>query len=91
MGDAADDLMFQGIKAEMNDEYFNAVHYEDMDHLYETQRLKWMSKEGQETLVQDMDDLHIKNIINFFRRKEPTSAISKWLEILNLEQLNRIP
>lgn len=73
-------------------EYYNDIYYKDLFKAYQYKKLKWITKENNQILIQDMSDSHIANSINFLKRKLPNNQ-TEWLEelinILELEIRNR--
>ncbi len=51
--------------------------------LYNQDRLYWKTKDGDEMLVTDMGNNHIKNSLKFLLRQEDSNQ--EWIEILELE------
>lgn len=60
-------------------------NYSFMLSLYKQNKLKWKSNNGEETLVSNLTDKHLLNIITFLNGKKVIS----WVKILKLEKNKR--
>lgn len=49
----------------------------------------WTMKNGDDIMIKDMADSHLKNTINMLKRKPINGTRSAWVEILEGEYLNR--
>jgi hypothetical protein len=69
MGDFADDLMMRGLEEELQWEYhdthYNGLHYKLLLMNYLKGELPWCKKDGNHTLIQDMEDSHLLNSIRW--------------------------
>lgn len=62
---------------------------EKMVKSYEEQRKdfpKWVTKNGKEIQVADIENQHLCNLIEFIRKKDPES---EWLKVFRAETRNR--
>lgn len=96
MGDMADDLIFRGLERELEYEHYikhyDDIHYSKLFKMYQYQKLFWNIKDNKRILIQNMENSHLENTINFLKRKLPIDD-TYWLEelinILELEMRNR--
>ena len=55
---------------------------------YYKRKLIWVSQLGTKTLIQDLEDAHLNNCINYVKKRNPNNT--EVLEILELEKSRRI-
>lgn len=76
MGEMAD--LFNDLSQEYLDEFGYGCEGDTVDAYYEASKakrlykegkLKWVSKDGKQTLIQDMDNSHALNCLNLLYRK----------------------
>lgn len=95
MGDFADDLMFKGLDAELrwehHNDHYNNIHYTCLLKEYLKGKLLWCRKDGNNVLIQDMDDLHLENSIHWIDKMEKyqTTSILEMKDILLIEKNKR--
>lgn len=100
MGDIADYYADLAMQQEAEYEYhlehylehYNDTHFSELFKKYQYRKLKWVTKDGQKILIQNMSDTHITNSINFLKRKltnNPTDWLEELINILELEVRNR--
>jgi len=95
MGDFSDDLMIRGLDAELRWEYhdthYNDIHYKSLLKEYLKGNLLWCKKDGNNVLIQDMDDSHLKNSINWINKlgSNQTTSLLEMKDILLIEKNRR--
>lgn len=95
MGDFSDDLMMRGLDAELrwehHDTHYNNIHYESLLKEYLKGNLLWCRKDGNNVLIQEMDDSHLLNSINWIGNmgRNQTTSILEMKDILLIEQNKR--
>ena len=95
MGDFADDLMMRGLDAELrwehHNDHYNNIHYTCLLKEYLKGKLLWCRKDGNNVLIQDMDDLHLENSIHWIDKMEKyqTTSILEMKDILLIEKNKR--
>lgn len=95
MGDFSDDLMMRGLEAELkwehHDTHYNNIHYKSLLKEYLNGNLLWCRKDGNNVLIQDMDDLHLENSIYWIDKmgRNQTTSILEMKDILLIEKNKR--
>jgi hypothetical protein len=66
------------------------IDISDLINDYFDETLKWESSDGRETLIKDLHDMHLQNIINLLREKrDKHPALGIWYLILYTEYARR--
>jgi hypothetical protein len=95
MGDFSDDLMMRGLDAELRWEYhdthYNDIHYKSLLKEYLKGNLLWCKKDGNNVLIQDMDNSHLLNSINWIDAlgNRCTTSMAEMQQILLIEKHKR--
>ena len=65
--------------------------YEDILEEYNEMGLEmtWVMKDGNEIMLKDMEDSHIKNCLNMLKRNEPNEIRRGWIDIFEDVQIKR--
>jgi hypothetical protein len=95
MGEFTDDLMFEGLDAELKWEQYNShynnIHYTALLREYFKEDLLWCKKDGNNVLIQDMTDSHLQNSISWIEKlgNECTESLLEMKTILIIEKNKR--
>ena len=67
-------------------EYYNGIHYKELLREYLKGKLKWLNKETEELLVEDMTNQHIINSKDYLVKKNTNNqSLLEWIDIFNME------
>jgi hypothetical protein len=95
MGDFADDLMFKELETELRWEHhnthYNGIHYTALLREYFKGELLWCKKDGNNVLIQDMDNSHLHNSISWIEKlgSECAESLLEMKTILLIEKNKR--
>lgn len=93
MGEMADYYMDKALDAEWEqhekDQYYNGIHHSQILSTYLKGELYWNSKDGTTTLIQNLSDNHLINLIAYIDRAKSSTVAYEIKDVLEIEKYNR--
>ena len=93
MGDMADwhmeEMMLEDFREELERRDIDEK-LKELEEYYKLGILRWVTKEGEQILLQKMTDEHVMNTIEFLKKKDKSEIRNKWIQLLGYEFEKRI-